>query len=167
MANQHRGDERLGELAERAPAHDTIPAAQRQVMTNRLAFVLHSATSRQPGIKLQAALRAVREMEFAGQTLVMLFSQAFSRDIADQMENRQHIEAAWEEVLGRRVVIRCSMLGETPASSGAPAAGSRSGRQRASWSPPRPPWRTPPLTWPPPGSAALTLVMPPPARGTR
>jgi len=52
--------ERLGELAERAPAHDTIPAAQRQVMTNRLAFVLHSATSRQPGIKLQAALLAAR-----------------------------------------------------------------------------------------------------------
>ncbi len=79
------------------------------------------------GVKLQAALRAVREMEYAGQTLVMLFSQAFSRDIADQMENRQHIEAAWEEVLGRRVVIRCSMLGEAPASSGAPAASSSAG----------------------------------------
>lgn len=79
------------------------------------------------GVKLQAALRAVREMEFAGQTLVMLFSQAFSRDIADQMENRQHIEAAWEEVLGRRVVIRCSMLGEAAAPSGAPAAGSPTG----------------------------------------
>jgi DNA polymerase-3 subunit gamma/tau len=73
------------------------------------------------GVKLQAALRAVREMEYAGQTLVMLFSQAFSRDIADQMENRQHIEAAWEEVLGRRVVIRCSMLGEAAAPTGAAA----------------------------------------------
>ncbi len=82
---------------------------------------------RHGGVKLQAALRAVREMEFAGQTLVMLFSQAFSRDIADQMENRQHIEAAWEEVLGRRVVIRCSMLGEAAAPSGAPTAGSPTG----------------------------------------
>jgi DNA polymerase III subunit gamma/tau len=73
------------------------------------------------GVKLQAALRAVREMEFTGQTLVMLFSQAFSRDIADQMENRQLIEAAWEEVLGRRIVIRCSMLGEAAAPTSAAA----------------------------------------------
>ena len=52
--------ERLGELAERAPARDNMPATQRQIVTNRLAFVLHSATSRQPGIKLQAALLAAR-----------------------------------------------------------------------------------------------------------
>ncbi len=83
-----------------------------------------ATAGRRGGVKLQAALRAVREMEYAGQTLVMLFGQAFSRDIADQMENRQHIEAAWEEVLGRRVMIRCALLGETAAPAAASPAAS-------------------------------------------
>ncbi|OQA43120.1 MAG: DNA polymerase III subunit tau [Chloroflexi bacterium ADurb.Bin325] len=100
------------------PARTAQPAAA-QARSSRPA-----SADEHGGVKLQAALRAVREMEFAGQTLVMLFSQAFSRDIADQMENRQHIEAAWEEVLGRRVMIRCALLGETAAPAAASPAAS-------------------------------------------
>ncbi len=68
---------------------------------------------RRCGVKVQAALRAVRELDVVGQALVLQFSHAFARDLVNQPDNRTAVEGAWEEVLGRRVPIRCVLMGES------------------------------------------------------
>lgn len=65
------------------------------------------------GVKVQAALRAVRELDVVGQALVLQFSHAFARDLVNQADNRAAVEGAWQEVLGRRVPIRCVLVGES------------------------------------------------------
>jgi DNA polymerase III gamma/tau subunit len=67
------------------------------------------------GMKVQAALRSVREMDGTGGTLVLYFAHTFSRDLVDQMSNRTQVEALWEELLGRRVEVRCAVIGENSA----------------------------------------------------
>lgn len=67
------------------------------------------------GMKVQAALRSVRELDVAGQVLVFQFAHAFSRDLVNQAENRALVEDAWQEVLGRKVQVRCALVGENPA----------------------------------------------------
>jgi DNA polymerase-3 subunit gamma/tau len=64
------------------------------------------------GMKVQAALRSVREIGATGQTIVLQFAHAFSRDLVDQLENRTQVEALWEEILSRRVDVRCILVGE-------------------------------------------------------
>jgi hypothetical protein len=66
------------------------------------------------GVKVQAALRGVGEIEVQGQVIVFLFqpSQGFSRDVVNQEENRVQVENVLAEQLGRRVQIRCALLGE-------------------------------------------------------
>ncbi len=74
------------------------------------------------GVKVQAALRAVRELDVVGQVLVLQFSHAFARDLINQTENRAAVEGVWQEVLGARVPIRCALVGEslTPAENQGP-----------------------------------------------
>jgi DNA polymerase III subunit gamma/tau len=64
------------------------------------------------GMKVQAGLRSVREVSGIGQTIVLKFAHAFSRDLVDQSANRVQVEALWEEILGRRVDVRCGLVGE-------------------------------------------------------
>ena len=63
------------------------------------------------GMKVQAALRGVKRLDAAGGTLVMQFSHTFSRDLVSQGENRTLVESVWQEVLGRKVGVRCSVAG--------------------------------------------------------
>ena len=48
------------ELAESPASLAAIQPAQKQILANRMAFVLRGATSRQPGLKMQAAMLAAR-----------------------------------------------------------------------------------------------------------
>ena len=76
------------------------------------------------GMKVQAALRGVKQLDAAGGILILQFSHAFSRDLVNQGENRALVEGAWQEVLGRKIGVRCILAGETvsaPAPSSAPA----------------------------------------------
>lgn len=73
------------------------------------------------GMKVQAALRSVRELDASGQTLVLQFSHTFARDLVNQGENRLLVETAWQEVIGHAVAVRCALVGET-APAAAPAA---------------------------------------------
>ena len=66
------------------------------------------------GMKVQAALRSVRTLDANGQTLVLHFSHAFSRDMVNQPEYRPKLEALWQKMLGQSVYIRCVLQGETP-----------------------------------------------------
>ena len=61
--------------------------------------------------------------------LIMQFSHTFSRDLVSQGENRALVEGVWQEVLGRKVGVRCSVAGETAAATPAPA--STGGRRAA------------------------------------
>jgi hypothetical protein len=69
------------------------------------------------GMKVQAALRGVKRLDAVGGTLIMQFSHTFSRDLVSQGENRVLVEGVWQEVLGRKVGVRCSVAGETPAAA--------------------------------------------------
>ena len=74
------------------------------------------------GMKVQAALRGVKRLDATGGTLIMQFSHTFSRDLVSQGENRVLVEGVWQEVLGRKVGVRCSVAGETPIATTAPAS---------------------------------------------
>lgn len=101
-----------------APTGDLLRVAQ----ANWDRFLL--SAGKRCGMKVQAALRSVREMNLVGQALVLQFSHAFSRDLVNQVENRTLVEDTWQEILGRRVPVRCVLVGENPAAneSKAPAA---------------------------------------------
>lgn len=75
----------------------------------------------QYGIKIQAALRNVKEVVVAGRTLELQFGAAhgFSRDVVNEAENRLHVEDVWRQVLGEEVNVRCTLLGATPAAKAA------------------------------------------------
>ena len=88
-------------------------------------------------MKVQAALRGVKRLDAAGGTLIMQFSHTFSRDLVSQGENRVLVEGVWQEVLGRKVGVRCSVAGETPVrrndaivTGGRPVAGPDPGQRR-------------------------------------
>jgi len=74
------------------------------------------------GMKVQAALRGVKRLDAAGGTLVMQFSHTFSRDLVSQGENRTLVESVWQEVLGRKVGVRCSVAGETAIAATTPTS---------------------------------------------
>ena len=71
-------------------------------------------------MKVQAALRGVKRLDATGGTLIMQFSHTFSRDLVSQGENRTLVEGVWQEVLGRKVGVRCSVAGETAAAATTP-----------------------------------------------
>jgi len=93
--------------AAQAPSGDLLAHAQ----GNWDRFL--TAAGKRCGMKVQAALRSVREMDVAGQALVLQFAHAFSRDLVNQVENRAAVEGVWLEVLGRKVQVRCVLVGET------------------------------------------------------
>jgi len=86
-------------------------------------------TGKRCGMKVQAALRSVRQLDVNGRTLVLQFHHAFSRDLVNQAENRSQVEALWEEVLHRKVNVRCALVGEVAATP--PAAPSKKSGSRA------------------------------------
>lgn len=71
----------------------------------------------QYGIKIQAALRNVKEVVVSGRTLELQFGAAhgFSRDVVNETENKLHVEDVWRQVLGEEVNVRCTLLGATAA----------------------------------------------------
>ena len=86
------------------------------------------ALSRQKyGIKIQAALRNVKEVVVVGRTLELQFGAAhgFSRDVINEGENRVHVEDAWRQVLGEDVSIRCTLAGASAARAADPRDESR------------------------------------------
>ena len=84
----------------------------------------------QCGVKIHAALKAVKEVEVVGHTLVLHFPAAhgFSREMIDDIAHKTQIEDAWRQVLGEVLNIRCVLMGEavTPANPPAGAAGGAS-----------------------------------------
>ena len=75
------------------------------------------------GMKVQAALRGVKQLDAAGGALILQFSHAFSRDLVGQSENRALVEDVWQEVLGRKVTVRCTLAGEGAAAAASSSAG--------------------------------------------
>ena len=84
--------------------------------------------AQQGGMRIAAALKNVKEVEAEGRVLVLRFASAhdFSREMIDEPAHKAAVEAAWRQVLGEAVGIRCSLMGGSPA---APAAGSPAGEQ--------------------------------------
>ncbi len=78
-----------------------------------------AAAGKRCGVKVQAALRSVKELDVVGDTIVLRFSHAFARDLVNQAENRSQVEALWEEMLKTRAPVRCALLGEALAPTGA------------------------------------------------
>jgi DNA polymerase-3 subunit gamma/tau len=86
---------------------------------------------KQGGMKVQAALRSVREVNTAGQTIILQFAHAFSRDLVNQVANRSQVEALWEEILAQKVEVRCTVVGEVPvARNTGPTVPASAGRRR-------------------------------------
>lgn len=100
------------------PANETELLRQAQANWERFLGL----AGKRCGMKVQAALRSVRELDVVGQTLVLQFAHTFSRDLVNQGEHRASVEAVWQEVLGRVVPIRCALLGEPAAPEAAPAS---------------------------------------------
>jgi len=65
------------------------------------------------GVKIQAALRSVKEIDAVGQMVVLRFSHAFARDLVSESENLSQVEALWDDLLKRKVRVRCVLVGET------------------------------------------------------
>ena len=72
--------ERGRELADSPASLAAIQPAQKSILANRMAFVLKGATSRQPGLKLQAAMLAARLGLAAGECDWPLAVRDFFRD---------------------------------------------------------------------------------------
>jgi DNA polymerase-3 subunit gamma/tau len=83
------------------------------------------------GMKVQAALRSVREVTAVGHTIVLQFAHTFSRDLVNQLANRAQVEALWEQILGQQVDVRCTVAGEvSTAHSGAPVTADMTGKAK-------------------------------------
>jgi DNA polymerase III subunit gamma/tau len=81
---------------------------------------------KQCGMKVQAALRSVRELDAVGETLVLQFGHAFSRDLVVEAENLSQVESLWENLLNRRIPIRCTVAGESLPTASAAAQPAKS-----------------------------------------
>ena len=81
-----------------------------------------AAAGKRCGMKVQAALRSVKELDTAGDAIVLHFSHTFARDLVAQAENRAQVEALWEELLNARVQVRCALVGEIVAAPSPPLA---------------------------------------------
>ena len=114
--------------AQPLPAAKPLPAGQTAPLTPPADADLLSAAQgawdpfiklagQRCGMKVQAALRGVKRLDATGGTLIMQFSHTFSRDLVSQGENRTLVEGVWQEVLGRKVGVRCSVAGETSAAA--------------------------------------------------
>lgn len=79
----------------------------------------------QCGVKIHAALKAVKEVEVVGHTLVLHFPAAhgFSREMIEELAHKTQVENTWRQVLGEVVNIRCVLMGESAAPAAPPASG--------------------------------------------
>jgi DNA polymerase III subunit gamma/tau len=75
---------------------------------------------KQCGVKVQAALRSVREVGAVGQTIVLQFTHTFARDLVNELANRSQVEALLEGIVGRKVEVRCVVTGESIAAPPVP-----------------------------------------------
>ncbi len=80
------------------------------------------AAGKRCGMKVQAALRSVKEIDTVGDAILLHFSHTFSRDLVNQADNRSQVETLWEELLKARVQVRCSLVGESAAIQPSPPA---------------------------------------------
>ena len=80
------------------------------------------AAGKRCGMKVQAALRSVKEIDTVNDAILLRFSHTFSRDLVNQTENRAQVEAVWEELLKSKVQVRCALVGEVVAAAVGPAA---------------------------------------------
>jgi DNA polymerase III subunit gamma/tau len=77
------------------------------------------------GMQVQAALRSARALDVAGHTLTLQFAHDFARKVVDDPERRAQVETVWEEVVGSRIHVRCTVAG------GSAAGGSTAGDNAA------------------------------------
>ena len=77
-------------------------------------------------MKVQAALRSVKEIDTFSDAILLRFAHTFSRDLVNQTENRTQVEALWEELLKAKVQVRCALVGEVVAAAGGVGGASRS-----------------------------------------
>jgi hypothetical protein len=81
-----------------------------------------AAAGKRCGMKVQAALRSVKEIDTFNDAILLRFAHTFSRDLVNQTENRAQVEAVWEELLKSKVQVRCALVGEIVAAAAGPAA---------------------------------------------
>lgn len=115
-----RGEASVSVPAARPDAAVSVPADHalspsdndllRAVRDNWERFI--QAAGKRCGMKVQAALRSVKQLDVTGGTLALQFSHAFARDLVNEGENRATVESLWQDVLGRRVTVRCVLTGE-------------------------------------------------------
>ncbi len=77
------------------------------------------------GVKIQAALKSVKEVSVSGRTLEFHFapSYGFAREMIEDPKVKAQVENTWRQVLGEAVSIRCVLQGTT-------ASGSKGGEKR-------------------------------------
>jgi DNA polymerase-3 subunit gamma/tau len=117
-----------------AEMHESIPVSEPGADVGDLARAnwdrFLALAGKQCGMKVQAALRSVREVGAVGQTIVLQFAHTFARDLVNELANRSQVEALWEEILGRRAEVRCIVIGEPlaalPAAPTAPSVTAKS-----------------------------------------
>lgn len=80
------------------------------------------AAGKQCGMKVQAALRSVKEIDVVNSVLVLRFAHAFARDLVNQNEHRSQVETLWDGLLKTHVTVRCALVGEPVQIAAAPAA---------------------------------------------
>jgi DNA polymerase III subunit gamma/tau len=103
------------EPAPAPPAADAGDELHVRVTANWDRFMAVAKT--QCGFKITAALKNVKEVETEGRVLVLRFPAAhnFSREMVEEPTHKAQVEAAWRQVLGEEVGVRCSLLGSAPA----------------------------------------------------
>jgi DNA polymerase-3 subunit gamma/tau len=115
------------------PGVDTGGAPDEQLLTSvRQSWDQFLAlVGKRYGMQVQAALRSARALDVSGHTLTLQFAHDFARKVIDSSERRAQIEGLWEEVVGSRIQVRCTVAGDNPAQPAAirtavrPASGSQ------------------------------------------
>jgi DNA polymerase III subunit gamma/tau len=119
------------ETAAPIPPSSESDALRERVNANWDRFMV--AVKGQPGgVRIAAALKNVKEVEAEGNVLVLRFASAhdFSREMIDVPAHKAAVEAAWRQILGEEVGIRCSLMRANVAATG-DAGGGKPERPRA------------------------------------
>ena len=88
------------------PVVDQAAVAQLQQRWNDFL----TAVRAQLGIKTQAALRSVRDMAVADQTVILAFgSNTFAKDMISESKSRDDVARVMSDFLGRQVKLECQM----------------------------------------------------------
>jgi hypothetical protein len=124
-----RQSEPVAQQADEPPAQRTADGDELRQRVNANWDRFMAVVKSQGGVKLSAALKSVKEIETDGRILVLRFAAAhnFSREMIDEPAHKAAVEAAWRQVLGEDVGIRCSLMG----SAATPAGGGKQEQPRA------------------------------------